>query len=305
VTISEVAAHEQAVVGDPEPSQPSEPERTFVSHVRVQKTWIGRIVGAVIVIFLVWLICADPVAHVWYQTHQGALRSNAAHSVTQEGSQLPGMGKSVAVIEDPAIGLNVVVAQGTSPTILRGAPGHVLGTPFPGAEGNSVVVGHAHDWGAPFRGLAKLTVGSTLYLQAHPGVFKLPETGDFIYTVKSVTVVPASTTRFTAPTNDHRLTLITNSGSHDVLVVTAISGSVGKVTGQPVITSLQPGRGALLGNDQVLLAVLGLIACVAGSRILLHSHGKRIVFLVVLPVAALVAFSLFLEFDVLFFRPLA
>jgi LPXTG-site transpeptidase (sortase) family protein len=307
--MSEVVEREQVSEGDHGLGQPDRPKRSWPSRVRSQRAWVGRIIGGLVAIFLIWLICADPVAHVWYETHQEALRSNAAHSVTQEGSQLPRMGKSVAVIEDPAIGLNVVVAQGTSPTILRGAPGHLVGTPFPGAKGNSVVVGHARDWGAPFRNLAKLTVGSTLYLQAHPGVFKLPETGDFIYTVKSVTVAPASTTRFAAPTNDYRLTLVTNSGSRlggpDVLVITAISGAAGRVTGPSSVSSLQPGRGALVENDQILLAILGLVACLAGSRILLRSHGKKIVVLVSVPLAALVMFSLFLEFDALFFRPLA
>jgi sortase A len=266
-----------------------------------------RVVGVALALVVIWLICAGPVAHLWYQSRQQGLRAQAASATTQLGSEKPTIRHAVAVLEDPTIGLNVDIAQGDSPQILRGGPGHRLGTPLPGAKGNSVVVGHSRDWGAPFRGLAKLTVGSEVYLQAHPGVFHLPETGDFIYTVRSTTVTSANSVRFAAPTTDYRLTLVTDVGrlsGNRVLVVVLVSGTLGRTAGHSPLTSLDPGKGRLLNGDLVLL-VLGLGVAVLAARFLRQAH-RRVVWVgVLVPIVALVAFLLFLEFDVIAFRALA
>jgi sortase A len=268
----------------------------------------ARVVLAALAAVAIWLICADPVAHIWYQSRQGDLRSQAASALTRLGSQTPTVGGEVAVLQDPPI-LNVIVAQGDNASILRGGPGHRLGTPLPGARGNSVIEGHSKDWGAPFRSLAKLTVGSTLYLQAHPGVYKLPATGDFIYTVKSVSIVPATDTRYLAPSNDYRLTLVTNadgrlSGSH-VLVVTAVSGSMGKSTAVAPTGSLEPSAGSLILNIWVARLLVGAGMSAAVIAALRRRHRVRLAVLAATPVLLVTVLALFVEFDMLAFRPLA
>jgi LPXTG-site transpeptidase (sortase) family protein len=267
-----------------------------------------RVVVGALTLLVLWLVCADPVSHVWYQARQKSLTTQAANAITQLGSQVPRSGGSVAVLQDPTIGLNVVVAEGDTPSILHGGPGHRPGTPYPGAKGNSVVVGHDKDWGAPFKNLSKLAVGSQLYLQAHPGVYKLPETGDFIYTVRSVSKTTGDAARFLAPSNDHRLTLITDDGGrlsgNKLLVITAISGSVGRVTG-PGFGSLVPSKGPLIFNREVLEVILGGLASVLAYRLLSRNHRRTVVLVVLVPLVATTLFALFLEFDVVVMRPLA
>jgi sortase (surface protein transpeptidase) len=268
-----------------------------------------RIIASAALLFVVWLIFADPIAHVWYQSRQHALRTQAANALTQLGSEVPHIGDAVGVLEDPMIGLNEVIVQGDTGSLLRGGPGHDPATPLPGAKGNSVVFGHDRDWGAPFKALSRLTVGSTLYLQAHPGVYKLPATGDFIYTVRSVSTVAASAKRFLASSNDYRLTLITDvggriGGSGHVLVVTAVSGTLGHVTGHLRTGSLEPPRGAIFGRT-ALGALLGVIVLAVGVRFLRATHRRSITVVAMVPLLAFTMLAMFLEFDLLAFRPLA
>jgi sortase A len=262
----------------------------------------------VVVLVGIWLICADPIAHVWYENRQHSLAGQVASAETRLGSQVPKIGQEVGVLQDPTIGLNVVMAQGDSAAELRGGPGHRLGTPLPGARGNSVVYGHARDWGAPFRNLAKLTVGSVLYIQAHPGVYKLPETGDFIYTVVAVQTTTAEDIGMLAPSNDYRLTLITNAGGRlagdKVLVVTAVSGKAGKTAGKVTASSLEPSQGPVL-NLNLLRALLGGAVAAFVIVLLRRNHRPLIVATVAAPVVMVAVWSLFLEFDMWAFRPLA
>ena len=269
-------------------------------------------VATLVALFVGWLICADLVGHVWYQSRQQSLSGTAANPLSQRPSKVIPTGEEVGVLQDPTagIGLNVVIAQGDSPSVLRGGPGHRPGTPLPGAQGNSVVYAHRKDWGAPFNNLAKLTVGSALYLQARPGVFKPPNiTGDFIYTVTSIATLPAGDTAPLVPSTDFRLTLITGTGSRlsggKVLVITAVSGTVGKVTGAAPHGSLEPSVGSILYNPAILL----LVALVVLGRWMLiflaRRHRVVVVLAVAGPLAIAAAVCLFLGFDLVAFSPLA
>lgn len=266
------------------------------------------VVATLIGLLLVWWICADPIAHVWYQSRQHTLTDQTISAGSQVGSEVIHQGGSVGVLQDPTIGLNVIIAQGDSPSILRGGPGHRPGTPLPGAKGNSVVVGHAADWGSPFKNLKQLTVGATLYIQSHVGLAKPPETGDFIYTVKSVKTTTAGNVRFLAPSNDYRLTLVTNAGSRlagdEVLVVTAVSGRAGEVTGHAHGSSLEPARASLFGSTLLRFLVVGAVGVllVAFMR---RRHSIALTVAIATPVVLLALWTLFVEFDMVAFRPLA
>jgi len=265
-------------------------------------------VATVVGLLLVWVIAADPIAHVWYQSRQHTLTDQTVSAGSQIGSQVVHEGGSVGVLQDPTIGLNVIVAQGDSPSVLRGGPGHQPGTPLPGARGNSVIVGHADDWGAPFKNLSKLTVGDTLYVQSHVGLAKPPETGDFIYMVKSVKTTSAGNVHLLAPSNDYRLTLVTNAGSRlsgdKVLVVTAVSGRPGKITGHAAGSSLEPARGSFFSTTLFRFLVVGAVAVLL-VVFLRRRHSIGLTVAIATPVALLALWTLFLEFDMVAFRPLA
>ena len=290
-----------------DPATPRGPRAPRLPGVPIRRA-ATAVVATAIGLVLVWLISADPIAHAWYSSRQHSLKDQTIAAGTQIGSEVVREGGSVGVLQDPTIGLNVIIAEGDSPSVLRGGPGHRPGTPLPGAKGNSVVVGHAKDWGSPFKNLSKLTVGATLYVQSHVGLAKPPETGDFIYTVKSVKTTTAGNVHPLAPSNDYRLTLVTGAGSRvggdKVLVVTAVSGRAGKLTGHAQASSLEPARGGFFSTTLLRFLVVAAVAVLL-FVFLRRRHRTTIAVVVATPVALLALWTLFLEFDMVAFRPLA
>lgn len=86
--------------------------------------------------------------------------------------ELLSIGTSIAIIEIPAIGLDQVVVEGTTPSALMTGPGHRRDTPFPGQLGTSLVFGRRAAFGAPFRHLADLAEGDTITVTHGQGTFE-------------------------------------------------------------------------------------------------------------------------------------
>ncbi len=296
----------------------SEDEPPFLARVPPRR--LARIgLAGLVVLAALWWVFADPIAHVWYQSRQQALTSQVDNSAA---SRTPKTGQQVGLLEDPTIGLKVVVAEGDSPAVLRGAPGHRPHTPLPGALGNSVVYGHARDWGAPFARISHIAVGQKLYLQARYGVFNVQsgQTGFFIYTVTSVATVADDDTAALASSTDYRLTLITDAGgrtsSNRVVVVTAVSGPVSKTSTNaraangvarqgPHLRSVEPSKGAVWWNATVVSLLLRAIAAAIVIALLVRYHRPGVAVAVSVPMVLAVLLPLFLEFDLVAFRPLA
>ncbi len=282
---------------------------------------VVRLVIGLLALGVAWLVFASPITHVWYESRQHALANQAAGAGSTIGSAKPQLGQQVGILQDPSVGLNVVVAQGTTVGILRGGPGHRLGTPLPGAKGNSVIYGHRKDWGAPFSRLATLLPGDKLYLQARQGVAKLSlgQTGYFIYTVVAVKEEPANDTKVLAPTSDYRLTLITNAGGrlsgNDDLVVTAVSGtaaptrtvhhSTGHRDTSATEGSIEPIVGSVLFNGSVVSFLLRAAAAGLVVMALRRRHRTSVAVIAATPLILAALLSLFLEVDVALFRPLS
>jgi sortase A len=68
-------------------------------------------------------------------------------------------GAAVAKIMIPAIGVDEVIAEGTTSGVLAGGPGHRRDTVLPGQAGVSVVMGRAAAFGGPFGRIQELTPG--------------------------------------------------------------------------------------------------------------------------------------------------
>jgi sortase A len=147
-TDAPAVAQPQTIVEDP----PSSPLR------RPRFGWRGAVASVVVVAvalaFLV-LLFEGPVARQWYRTRQDHLTSDL--TVARSGLS---SGQAATVVQAPQVGLNAVVVEGDTPAHLRGAPGHRMGTPLPGARGNAVIMGHRSGWGAPFANLTRLRRGS-------------------------------------------------------------------------------------------------------------------------------------------------
>ena len=105
----------------------------------------------------------------------------------------------VARIEAPGQGESLVVLSGASGRTLAFGPGHVEGTPLPGAPGNAVVSGHRD---THFAFLRRLRRGDALLVQSPDGV-------TVRYRVAATEVVHRKDVRVMMDAGDDRLTLVT------------------------------------------------------------------------------------------------
>lgn len=84
-------------------------------------------------------------------------------------------GRALTRIAMPAIGVETLVVEGTSPAALRAGAGHYPNTPLPGQTGNVAIAGHRTTYGRPFNRLDELATGSEIWLST--------PVGDFLYVV--------------------------------------------------------------------------------------------------------------------------
>jgi len=127
--------------------------------------------------------------------------------------------RPVARLSVPGRDVDVIVLAGASGRTLAFGPGHVAGTPLPGARGNSVIAGHRDTHFAFLRGLRR---GDALAVQRADG-----DTVE--YRVAGTAVVDRLATEVMADAGDTRLTLVTcypfdalRSGGPLRYVVTAV-----------------------------------------------------------------------------------
>jgi sortase A len=104
------------------------------------------------------------------------IRGELAQATTPFGGAIE-PGTPVAVITVDAIDLRAVVVEGTSSTDLLAGPGHRRDTPMPGQAGVSLVYGRAGTFGAPFRRLPDLPVGTVIEVVTGQGAFTFRITG--------------------------------------------------------------------------------------------------------------------------------
>lgn len=94
-----------------------------------------------------------------------------------------GEGDPLTRIEIPAIGVNTIVVEGTSPSALKAGAGHYRSTPLPGQHGNVAIAGHRTTYGRPFNKMDALKPGDLIVLTAPVGrftyrVIKAPKAAD-------------------------------------------------------------------------------------------------------------------------------
>ncbi|MBO0517698.1 sortase, partial [Streptomyces beijiangensis] len=114
------------------------------------------------------------------------------------------MGSPVALLRIPALGLNEVVAEGTTSGVLMSGPGHRRDTAMPGQPGTSVIMGRQWGYGSPFGAVHKLPPGAEIELTTGQG--------RAVYRVLDVRH-PGDKLPATLGQGQGRLTLITASGA--------------------------------------------------------------------------------------------
>jgi len=104
----------------------------------------------------------------------------------------------VARIDIPRVHISDIVAEGTSPRVLRVAVGHIPGTALPGQAGNVALAAHRDTF---FRHLGELKSGDLIRITV-PG-------RQYLYSVKFTDVVLPNETWILQPSTGQLLTLVT------------------------------------------------------------------------------------------------
>jgi sortase A len=101
----------------------------------------------------------------------------------------PSEGEPVGDVRIPRIGVNQVVVEGTNTPDLRKGPGHYIGTPLPGQNGNASIAGHRTTYGHPFYNLDGVKVGDPIVLTTLQGIFVYDTTKSFVVSPSDTSVI--------------------------------------------------------------------------------------------------------------------
>jgi sortase A len=140
------------------------------------------------------------------------------------------VGDSLTRLKIPALGVDVVVVEGTTTSALRAGAGHYAGTPLPCDPGNVAIAGHRTTYGKPFNQIDRLKPGDAIILETPIGtctyqVAKAP----FVVLPSDVTVVDAPPAAAT-PARWLTLTSCTPKGSASHRIIVRAVYSSGTVT---------------------------------------------------------------------------
>jgi sortase A len=135
------------------------------------------------------LVCVTSVAFLLQLTIVSGFQQSAAQSrafddfrerlalstapigpVDAEG-RLLAEGTPVAYLEIRSLGLEQVVGEGTTSTVLFDGPGHRRDTPLPGQAGLSVLFGRKTTYGGPFGNISDLRVDDIITVTTGQGIF--------------------------------------------------------------------------------------------------------------------------------------
>ena len=103
----------------------------------------------------------------WSQMEAGRAAAGARAFERSDAAPLAAVGAPVARLVIPSLGLDEVVVEGVGDAELRAGPGHLPGTPLPGAVGNAVLSAHRD---RHFRRLDEVAIGDTVHTDVGDGV---------------------------------------------------------------------------------------------------------------------------------------
>ncbi len=127
------------------------------------------------------------------------------HEWKAQNASLPSQDAPLTRLSIPRIHLRAVVLEGTSRRSLLLGPGHLTGSPDPGAIGNSVIAGHRDTF---FRHVHSLKFGDDIYVQKSRKLFHYVVTSKRVVEPTDLSVLQASKTG--------ELTLITCYPTHAI-----------------------------------------------------------------------------------------
>ncbi|NNN21039.1 MAG: class E sortase [Acidimicrobiales bacterium] len=172
-------------------------------------------------------------------------------------SSNPQQGSPIAEINIPAIGLQMVVVEGTQTGDLRLGPGHYQGTSLPGMAGNVAIAGHRTTYLHPFYNLAELKGGDPIFLTSTIGTLE--------YLVTNIDVREPYDITILRQFGDNRLTLTTCNPkysaatrlvvvAHLLGIVEVVNSNTPSSSSKPNAPKTSPNSGGSLKNAKSLLA---------------------------------------------------
>jgi sortase A len=142
--------------------------------------------------------------NLWHDRLQDRLSRQLASPKLQQAyrQRALAVGDSLTRIKIPALGVDVVVVQGITPSALRAGAGHYPDTALPCDTGNVAIAGHRTTFGKPFANVDRLKSGDTIELTTPIGTctYKVAKE-PFVVTPTDLSVLK--------PTPDRALTLTT------------------------------------------------------------------------------------------------
>jgi hypothetical protein len=246
-----------------------------LSHPLLYQTRCALIMVAVLSIGLVVQLAW--VSNWMHRSSQVSLfnqfRKELALGTGPTGAKKPALaiGKPMALLEIPSIGVSQVVVEGTTGTALALGPGHLRSTVFPGGVGNSTILGRDSSYGGPFARISELKSGATITV--------VTQVGKSRFRVLGVRYAGGSPLRVAATAS--RLTLETATGPRYAPsgVVTVYAENVGTplASQRPPVHTVPPGQrplgietGALWS---LLLWLIGLTVVVGAAVWTWHRRG--------------------------------
>lgn len=149
------------------------PDNPAVRFLR-RSRWARRGITVVSVLLLLGAVglLGYPFSTNLYQDYrQGQLRNQLATPTLKQEylTHQVSVGDSLTRIRIPAIGVDVVVVEGTSESALRAGAGHYPQTPLPCDAGNVAIAGHRTTYGKPFNQVDRLHPGDKIFLDTPAG----------------------------------------------------------------------------------------------------------------------------------------
>ena len=156
------------------------------------------IASVVLVLIGVAVVASPFFTNLWQDRIHSRLRHQLADPAFAQAYRegRVGTGDSLTRIRIPAINVDMVVVQGTTPSALRAGAGHYQNTPLPCDAGNVAIAGHRTTYGKPFANLDVLKPGDTIELDTPIGgcVYQVAK-APFVVTPDDLSVIAATTER--------------------------------------------------------------------------------------------------------------
>lgn len=171
------------------------------------KPWLRKVLSGVSVLLVLGglaLVGYPFATNMWTDRIQERLENQIASPELQQAykERKVETGDSLTRIKIPALGLDTVVVEGTTPSALRAGAGHYPQTPLPCEGGNVSIAGHRTTYGRPFGNVDQLKPGDTIELTTPIG-------GCVYQVAKAPFVVAPTDMSVIDPTGERSLTLTT------------------------------------------------------------------------------------------------